>query len=420
MGGCSMKADLDRLMRERELDAIIVTGGEEFNTARYYLTNGAHITHGAVFKLRDEPALLVCNRMELEEATKSGLNVLTDVELGYYDRLQESENDSIRATALHWSDVLNRLGLRAGRIGLYGTWQINKTIALYQQLGAALSAYEFVTEARATLIEEAMLTKDADEIRRLKSVAQRTNEVMAVAWDTIASLRADGEFVVDEADRRVTIGDIKGLLRRELMARGLEDTNMIFAQGRDAGFPHSRGEAEMPLQIGQTIVFDLFPRELGGGYHHDMTRTWCIGYAPPEVQATYDTVMAAFDISVEAFGVHKPTHLMQEAVLDYYESKGHPTARSHPDTMAGYMHSLGHGLGIDIHESPSISHLRRDDVFQIGNVLTIEPGLYYPERGFGLRVEDSFVVDENGELVSLTPFRKDLVIPLRGDREAFQ
>ena len=52
-----MKSDIDRLMRERELDAIIVTGGEEFNTARYYLSNGAHITHGTIFKVIDKPAL---------------------------------------------------------------------------------------------------------------------------------------------------------------------------------------------------------------------------------------------------------------------------------------------------------------------------------------------------------------------------
>ena len=408
-----MKSDLDRLMLERELDAIIVTGGEEFNSARYYLSDGAQITHGSIFKLRDKPALLVCSRMELEEAAKSGLDVKTDAELGYYDRLKEAEGDSFKATALHWSDVLNCLGLSAGRVGLYGAWQINKTIALYRVLSEVLGAYEFVVEEKATLIEAAMLTKDADEISRLRSVAQRTNAAMETAWNRIANLRADGEFLLDEGDRRVTIGDIKDLVRRELMARGLEDTNMIFAQGRDAGFPHSRGEAEMPLQIGQAIVFDLFPRELGGGYHHDMTRTWCIGYAPPEVQAVYDTVMEAFDISVEAYGLNKPTRLMQEAVLDHFESKGHATTRTDSGTMEGYLHSLGHGVGIDIHEAPSISHIRRDDVFQIGNVLTIEPGLYYPERGYGVRVEDLFVVDESGELVSLTPFRKDLVIPLK-------
>ncbi len=407
-----MKSDLDRLMRERELDAFIVTGGEEFNSARYYLSNGAQITHGSIFKLQDKPALLVCSRIELEEARKSGLDVKTDAELGYYERLAETENDGIRATARHWSDVLRQLGLRGGRIGLYGAWQINKTIALYRVLRSELPDYEFVVEEKATLIEAAMLTKDADEISRIRSVAERANQAMQVAWETIAGLRAQGEYLLNADGKRVTIGDMKDLARRELMARGLEDTNMIFAQGRDAGFPHSRGEADMPLRLGQSIVFDLFPRELGGGYHHDMTRTWCIGYAPAEVQAAYDTVMEAFDIAVEAFGLNKPTHLMQEAVLDHFEAKGHATTRADSGAMTGYIHSLGHGVGIEIHEGPSISHLRRDDRFQIGNVLTIEPGLYYPERGYGVRVEDLFIIDENGELVSLTPFRKDLVIPL--------
>lgn len=415
-----MKTDIDRLMRERELDAIIVTGGEEFNTARYYLSNGARITHGSIFKVVDKPALLICNRMELEEAAKSGLEVMTDVELGFYDRYKEAEGDGIRATVLHWSDILRHLGLSAGRIGLYGAWQVNKTIALYEALRAGLAQYEFVAEAENTLIEEAMLTKDADEIARMKSVAERANAVMALAWDYIAGLRRAGDNLHDEEGKRVTIGDVKNLVRRELMTRGLEDTDMIFAQGRDAGFPHSRGEADMPLKVGQTIVFDLFPRELGGGYHHDMTRTWCIGCAPAEVRETYDLVMEAFDISIEAFGLNKPTCLMQEAVLDHFEKAGHPTTRSDPSTMAGYVHSLGHGVGIDIHERPSLSHLRRDDICQIGNILTIEPGLYYPERGFGVRVEDLFVVDEKGELVSLTPFRKDLVIPLKGDSGAAQ
>ena len=127
-----MKSDIDRLMLERNLDAIIVHGGEEFNAARYYLSNGAQITHGTIFKLRDKPALLVCSRMELEEALKSGLEVKTDADLDYHERYKESEGDSIKATGLHWQDVLQMLGLNSGRIGLYGVWQINQTIALYR------------------------------------------------------------------------------------------------------------------------------------------------------------------------------------------------------------------------------------------------------------------------------------------------
>ena len=105
---------------------------------------------------------------------------------------------------------------------------------------------------------------------------------------------------------------------------------------------------------------------------------------------------------------------MQEAVLDYFEGKGHPTKRSDPRTMEGYVHSLGHGVGVNIHEGPAISHVRREDIFQVGNTVTIEPGLYYPDKGYGVRVEDFFIVTESGELVSITPFRKDLVIPIEG------
>ena len=407
-----MKADIDRLMRERKLEAFIVFGGEEFNTARYYLSHGAHITHGSIVKARDGEMLLVCSRIELAEARKSGLAVKTDAELGWNERLKEAENDGVKASARFFGDLLEEVGVAAGRVGLYGAWQVNKTIALYEQL-KALSQYEFVAEKSPTVIEAAMLTKDAAEIAKLKSVAERANQAMGAAWDFIASLRRDGDFVRDESGRRVTIGDVKALVRRELMARGLEDTGMIFAQGRDAGYPHSRGEADMPLQVGRAIVFDLFPRELGGGYHHDMTRTWCIGHAPDEVRSAYEQVMQAFDIAVEAYGLNKPAHLMQEAVQDHFERLGHASSRSDSKAMTGYMHSLGHGVGIDIHEKPSISHLARKDIFEIGNVLTIEPGLYYPERGYGVRVEDLFIIDEKGELISLTPFRKDLVIRLR-------
>ena len=306
------------------------------------------------------------------------------------------------------------IGIESGKVGIYGTWDINETIELYNSLSQAYPQIEFVGESGTTLFDEAMLTKDDDEIERLKSVAKRTNDVMELAWNYLSSQQVDGDMLVDSDGNPITIGDVKALVRRELLSVGLEDTGMIFAQGRDAGFPHSRGEADDVLKLGQSIVFDLFPQELGGGYFHDMTRTWCLGYAPPEVQQTYDDVMEAFDRAIETFGVNKPTHLMQEAVLETFEGKGHSTSRQDSTTQEGYVHSLGHGVGLNIHERPSISHLRREDIFQVGNVVTIEPGLYYPDKGYGVRVEDMCVVSENGELISLTPFRKDLVIPIEG------
>jgi Xaa-Pro aminopeptidase len=92
---------------------------------------------------------------------------------------------------------------------------------------------------------------------------------------------------------------------------------------------------------------------------------------------------------------------------------GHPTLRSDPKTEEGYVHSLGHGIGLEIHSRPRLS-IATEETLQPGQVLTIEPGLYYPSRGFGVRIEDTVYVDERGVFHSLTPFPKDLVIPIQG------
>jgi Xaa-Pro aminopeptidase len=94
------------------------------------------------------------------------------------------------------------------------------------------------------------------------------------------------------------------------------------------------------------------------------------------------------------------------------KAKGIKPDAATPNTIEGYVHSLGHGVGLKIHERPKISHLFPDDKLSSGSVISIEPGLYYPERGFGVRVEDLMLIDETGKLTPLTQFRKDLVLPL--------
>jgi Xaa-Pro aminopeptidase len=144
-----------------------------------------------------------------------------------------------------------------------------------------------------------------------------------------------------------------------------------------------------------------------------VTRTWCVGYAPDEVKQIYDVVMRALQIAKESYEEPgQPTYVPQEAVLDYFEGLGHPTQRSQSSSMNGYVHTLGHGIGLNIHERPSLSHVVRSDTLQKGNVLTIEPGLYYPDKGYGVRVEDTVYIDADGHMVTMTQFRKDLVIPL--------
>lgn len=409
-----MKRDLDHLMETRGLDAIVVTGGEGENPALHYLTNGAHITGGYAIKPRGGDVLLVVNPMETEEAAKSGLTTLSYNDFDWAKLVEQAQGDRAKAAVSIWGAMLKRAGVESGKIGLYGTGEINHYIALIDQLRETYPEYEFRGEMGKSIFDEAYVTKDADEILRLRSVAARTSEVLQATWDYIASHHANGAGVVDAYGEPLTIAAVKRFVRRALLDRDLIDTGMIFAQGRDAGFPHSRGEDDQPLQTGQSIVFDLFPREIGGGYFHDVTRTWSIGHATPEVEQIYAEVMDAFEVAVDSFRAGVPGKALQLAVMDYFESKGHPTPRSHPGTNEGYVHSLGHGIGLNIHERPSLSH-HSEDALISGSVITIEPGLYYPDSGFGVRIEDAAYVDERGMLITLTDFHKDLVIPLAGE-----
>jgi Xaa-Pro aminopeptidase len=409
-----MKTELDRLMAERSLDAIVVIIGHDYSPALDYLVGRIHVSRGVALKKQGNDPVIVASPMEVEEAAATGFTVYTDNDLGWSDLLEEAEGDMTQATVALWGRYLEQIDVSSGKVGLYGVGEFNYILELVTRLNAEYPQYEFVGEMAPTLFEVAAITKDKEELERLKSVGKRTGEVQQATWDYIGSHRAEGEIVVKPDGTPLTIGDIKRFVMRELLDRNLEDTGMIFAQGRDAGFPHSRGQADMPLKTGRTIVFDLFPRELMGGYHHDTTRTWCIDYASEEVQQIYDTVMESFDIAIEAYGLGKPAHIVQETVQDYFESKDHPTSRSEPGTEKGYVHSLGHGMGLKVHEYPRLSHISKNDEFEIGNVFTIEPGLYYPEMGYGVRIEDSFYVAEDGSLIDLTDFHKQLVLPLRG------
>lgn len=410
-----MRSEIDQLMTSRDLQAIFVTGGEQANTPRAYISNGIDIHGGMVVKKRGAPAVLIVGGMELEEAAKSGLQVYNYADLGYMDMLKKAEGDGSKACVELYGKLIEKFEIPPGKIGLYGVGELHLWLERVRMLTEAYPQFKFVGESKVTLFDEAYLTKDASELRASCDVAQKTNATLQATWDFIAGHSASGNAVVRADGSALTVGDVKRFVRRDLMDRGLEDTGMIFAHGHDCTYPHSRGTDAMALQLGEPIIFDLFPRPLGGGYFHDCTRTWCIGHASDAMRELYAQVSESFEVALKAYtGPGQHCHEIQDAVQAYFESKGHPTQKSHPGTTAGYVHGLGHGVGLNIHERPQMSHLLKEDSFKIGNFITIEPGLYYPDRGVGGRIEDSFIIDETGALVSITTFKKELVLPLRG------
>ncbi|MBN1123167.1 MAG: aminopeptidase P family protein [Anaerolineae bacterium] len=403
-----MKSDLDSLMQERGFDAIVVLGEVRENPALRYMIGGSRVSDGIVIKKRGETPVLVCNAMERDEADKSGLRVVTTNDFDFY-RLIKEAGSLFEGELRMLANVLEHFGV-GGKVSFYGREDPGKAYVMLRRLEEMLSAVTVSGEPEATIFDTAFATKDADEIAQIKSVAERTNRVMAKTVDFIRGHIVEQNRLVKANGDPLTVGDVRRFVLERLLDSDLEEAgDTIFAIGRDAGVPHSRGEDGDILELGKSIVFDLYPRGAGGGYYHDMTRTFCLGFAPDEVQRAYDQVMEAFDASVAALEVGEIGKTYQALVCDIFEKYGHPTPRSKPGTEEGYVHSLGHGLGLEVHSEPRLSVVGNDPL-QPGHVFTIEPGLYYPKRGFGVRIEDTFYVDKQGDFHSLSTYPKDLVI----------
>ncbi len=402
-----MKEDLQRLMEERNVDAVVGVAGHGSTALIKYLTNGSYISNGYMIYPRGTDPVLIVSGIEVGPARESGLEVHHFGEFDYMEISKQYADEPHKFRVELFRRILDRFGIK-GNLLFYGNTDISGAYFFLNELAQSVPEIAIVNEGRDRLLYAATRTKSADEIEQMKLAARYTCEVMQEALDFIVECRTkDG--VIYRGEKPLLIGDVKRHVRSELMKRGMEDSeDMIFAQGDDGGYPHMNGDDAEPLRLGAPIVFDLYPQQKGGGYFHDMTRTWCFGHAPDEVLEAYEQVLEIQERMNAAFTAGEKCSKYQEMVCDYFEERGHKTHRTDPESLEGYIHSLGHGVGLNIHESPMFGQ-HSQDVIEIGNVFTNEPGLYYPERGFGIRIEDTVYVKEDGTIERLTDFPKDLV-----------
>jgi Xaa-Pro aminopeptidase len=401
-----MISDLDALMKERNLDAIMVLGNAEHNPAMYYFTGGGHVSKAVLIKKPGQTATLYCNAMEREEAEKSGLNVIP------------LRSGAMEDLAKRPKEIFAEQGLTAGRIGVYGHADVSMTLHILSRIKEELPELELVGEYQdSSLFMYAMETKDEKEAGRIRRMGKVTTEVVDMVADYITScdVRAD-EVLLKEDGTPLTIGDVKSRISLWLTERGAVDVEgCIFAIGRDAGLPHSTGNPDDLMRLGQTIVFDIFPGEAGGGYFYDFTRTWSLGYASPEAQQLYNEVKNVYDKVIENIDRNAVFKDYQKLVCDEFNMNGHKTPMHNEGVLTeGYVHSLGHGLGLNVHERPWSRHTASDDNrLKPGAVFTIEPGLYYPEKGMGVRIEDSYWMRPDGTIERLAEYPYDFVLPMK-------
>ena len=412
-----MKSDIDGMMKARNLDAIIVFGNAEHNPPMTYLTGGGHVSHATLIKKRDEQAILFFGDMERDEAAKSSLRLIPYSKYDFDELSKKANRDGLLAGAYRCELMLKDAGVNSGRVGVYGTYDLSAVFGMLSHLQKLFPQIEFVGEAREdSIFMRIMETKDESEVARIRKMGKITTNVVARVADFLTSCNVNAdEVLLKEDGSLLTVGDVHSKIRLWVAEQGAElPSGFIFAIGRDAGVPHSAGTPSDLMRLGQTIVFDIYPAEAGGGYYYDFTRTWSLGYATPEAQELYDQVREIFEKLSENFDLNAPFKNYQQMTCEYYESKGHKTPLHTKSPVEGYVHGLGHGVGLNIHERPFSSLLNGDDHrLAPGVVITSEPGLYYPEKGMGFRIEDTLWVRPDGKMETLAEYPYDFVLPMK-------
>ncbi len=246
--------------------------------------------------------------------------------------------------------------------------------------------------------------KKENEIKAIETAQRAGEKALSEALGAIknASIR-NGALWQDNAP--LTTETVRTIIERALLSLGCEAPDIIIACGRGSSDPHWKGEGG--LMAGEPIVIDMVPRSKKERYYSDMTRTVTRGEPDGELKDMYSAVLESQNAAMKKIKAGVTGSEIHNIVCDLLEERGYETARGKSGEFTeGFIHSTGHGVGLDIHEGPSLGENGKE--LKAGCVVTVEPGLYYRKIG-GVRLEDVVVVTQNGSK-NLTMFEKNLVL----------
>jgi len=234
--------------------------------------------------------------------------------------------------------------------------------------------------------------KKTREISALSEAESLTRRAMSKAEDYLAdcSIGRDGILRQPKNNKKVRSKHVRRVIETWLIGHGAMPSHTIVACGEEGADPHCMGQGYIHAQ--QTIIIDIFPRLLASGYWGDMTRTYVKGKAPSRIKKLYNTVRDGQKIGLDMLCGGRPAKDVHTAIQQHFDQQGYITGVQ-DGKQCGFFHGTGHGVGLDIHESPRISIC--DGVLQKGQVVTVEPGLYYPGLG-GVRLEDLTLITATG------------------------
>ncbi|MDK2916076.1 MAG: Xaa-Pro aminopeptidase [Euryarchaeota archaeon] len=361
--------ELDSAIRDADTAAYVAYGSSIDANVRY-LTRFRTTDPVVYIQKPGERGMIVVPQMEHERAVReSTAAVVTRADAGYLDYIKAGE-PRWRATAHMIADL-------AGGPVLVPA---NFPLALAREL----ESFQPVVLDERGAVEAMRAVKTPEEIERIRSVQRATEAAMERGIALIRSSVPRGG-VLYRNGAPLTSEAVRAEMHTYLLAQGYRGVDTIVSCGLDTALPHSPGTG--PLRENEPIVIDIFPQDELTGYHADMTRTVVKGEPSPEVREMYEAVRDAKANAASMLRAGAVGADLYRATVEFFRDRGYES------NAQGFIHSLGHGVGLEVHEEPSLGP--QGGALVAGNVVTIEPGLYYPGTG-GVRLEDMGAVTETG------------------------
>ncbi len=345
------------LQRRDDPDHLLVASAEN----RRYLS-GFTGSAGALLITPEEQYIFVDSRYTEQAAEQAPGFAPVQVKENARDTLREFLSD-----------------LDPGRVGFEAG---HTTYEEYCNLTDEIEAVQWV--ATSGVVEKLRQVKDPEELDMIREAAWTADAAFEEILPSVAPGRAEEDIALD----------FEFCMRR----RGAEGLAfpLIIASGVRSSMPHGQA-SDKEIERGDFITFDYGARRCG--YCSDATRTVVVGAADERQSEIYHVVLRAQEAAVAAIEPGKTGAEIDEVARDIIEDAGYGEY---------FGHGLGHGVGLAVHEGPSLSRRRGTTPLEPGMVVTVEPGIYVPEWG-GVRIEDLVVVTEDaGEI--LTGISKDLVV----------
>lgn len=338
-----------------KIDAYLILSEQN----RFYFT-GFHSTFGCVILTKNERFFLTDPRYASEARSRvSGFNIVTTTGSGLY-------TDTVK--------ILAKLGVK--EIGFEDEFV---TVADFKSLKNALD--DFTLKAASDEIASLRVIKTSDEVKKVAIAEALTAKALA---KTIPFLKAG-----------VTEREISNEITHQMLLLGADGTafESIVAFGENTANPHHH-PSDKKLEKGDMVTFDIGARV--NGYCGDMTRTFCFGSPSEKLAKIHNIVLEAQKYALsnlKAGMTGREAHLLADEYI---------TAHGYGEY---FTHSLGHGIGVDVHERPYLS-LRSEEILRENMIVSVEPGIYIDGLG-GVRIEDLVVIKEGG-IENLTDFDKKI------------